>query len=709
MKRLALVLLLASSLSSAQLQKISVPGGIRMWPSPALGRIPYVCDGTTGSFCTSASFAYDGADLYVAGRVGIGAAAVTGTKLYLSGSGTNANIRFYAPDGDAVAFQFGGTNGYAVGRSPAGLFTVNRDVPFGTFNRHLFLIDGSDSSITSAELRSTSNSTLFISGTAGGYQTLQFGATNGYAIGKDSSDVLFLNRDAPIGTQALRIFSADSAGSFGLGTIVFVYRTTNGGSNVASRFYVAATTGADRFTIDNDESSSTASGTRLGFNVSNTSGNVVRYAAISCAATSRTAGSEAGYCSILAQSGGSAASEIGRFDGTGLKLPGLTANRPVVTDGNSYLTTGTAIGGVAADPALIHNRLTLTSGTPVTSADVTAATTVYSTPYKGGQIALYYSSTWTVYSNAEKSINLTDTQTCSTTNTSTSVTGCTSTTQLARGMAVSGTGIPGGATVSAITSSTAFTLSAAATATGSPSLTFKVPASTPFDVFAVATSTSAWRLQLHLWSSGTARAVGVTYANAQDGVLMNDTVISSGDDNSIAAKTGRYLGTGCTTSTAGQIEDSATKRLLWNYYERERRIMLRTESTASWTYTTANTFRQARASTSNQLEVVVGQAEEVIDLFLSTRGTHTANPASCILGIGRDSRTTTLTGTLSTYSVYWSNTIHAIATVSDLPAIGYHYYAWLEGSPEAGTQTYYSAGTAGGITVLGGMKGTWRS
>jgi hypothetical protein len=46
-------------------------------------------------------------------------------------------------------------------------------------------------------------------------------------------------------------------------------------------------------------------------------------------------------------------------------------------------------------------RLTLTSGTPVTVTDVTAATTVYFTPYNGSKIALYDGVAWAVYVFAE--------------------------------------------------------------------------------------------------------------------------------------------------------------------------------------------------------------------------------------------------------------------------------------------------------------------
>lgn len=59
----------------------------------------------------------------------------------------------------------------------------------------------------------------------------------------------------------------------------------------------------------------------------------------------------------------------------------------------------------AADIGLCEFRPTLTSGLPVTTADVTAATTLYVTPYGGNRIALYDgSATWTVYSSAEMSI-----------------------------------------------------------------------------------------------------------------------------------------------------------------------------------------------------------------------------------------------------------------------------------------------------------------
>jgi hypothetical protein len=53
-----------------------------------------------------------------------------------------------------------------------------------------------------------------------------------------------------------------------------------------------------------------------------------------------------------------------------------------------------------------QGRLTLTTGVPVTTANVTAAATVYFTPYKGNHIALYSSSAWRLLTFTELSISL---------------------------------------------------------------------------------------------------------------------------------------------------------------------------------------------------------------------------------------------------------------------------------------------------------------
>jgi len=53
-----------------------------------------------------------------------------------------------------------------------------------------------------------------------------------------------------------------------------------------------------------------------------------------------------------------------------------------------------------------NGRLTLTSGVPVTTSDVTAATTVYFTPYLGDHIALWNGEAWIFHQFEELSLSL---------------------------------------------------------------------------------------------------------------------------------------------------------------------------------------------------------------------------------------------------------------------------------------------------------------
>lgn len=84
------------------------------------------------------------------------------------------------------------------------------------------------------------------------------------------------------------------------------------------------------------------------------------------------------------------------------------------TDGKLYFKndagtetelTNVGAGGTTWN-AVCNGRLTLTTGVPVTTSDVTAATTLYFTPYGGNQIGTYSGSAWTVSTFTEKSITL---------------------------------------------------------------------------------------------------------------------------------------------------------------------------------------------------------------------------------------------------------------------------------------------------------------
>ena len=60
-----------------------------------------------------------------------------------------------------------------------------------------------------------------------------------------------------------------------------------------------------------------------------------------------------------------------------------------------------------ADYSQAGGRLTLTTGTPVTTADVTSAGTLYYTPYLHNRLALYSSGAWAECTFSERSLSLT--------------------------------------------------------------------------------------------------------------------------------------------------------------------------------------------------------------------------------------------------------------------------------------------------------------
>jgi hypothetical protein len=84
-----------------------------------------------------------------------------------------------------------------------------------------------------------------------------------------------------------------------------------------------------------------------------------------------------------------------------------------VYDGAQYQLVASAITPVVPVVEVDYvcqGRLTLTSGTPVTTADVTAAETAYFTPYKGDRIDLYDTGAaeWVRYNFTEIAINIPD-------------------------------------------------------------------------------------------------------------------------------------------------------------------------------------------------------------------------------------------------------------------------------------------------------------
>jgi hypothetical protein len=264
---------------------------------------------------------------------------------------------------------------------------------------------------------------------------------------------------------------------------------------------------------------------------------------------------------------------------------------------------------------ICDGRLTLTSGTPVTTADVTAATTLYWALYKGNQISLYNGTRWQHFTVAQLSI-----------------------------------AVPAVATQM-------------------------------YDVF-VDYNAGTPALSLTAWTNDTTRATALT---TQDGVLVLTGTLGK-----------RYVGS-VRTVASGQLNDSAALRHVWNYYHRVARLCRVLEATDSWSYSTS-TRRQANGSTANQLAVVIGVAEVMVNAHVAVTAVASADLAAYV-SIGRDSTTTPHTGcTGIQQTILTANFTRLTADLLDYPPVGYHIYTWLELGPGAGTVTWY--GDNGGASNL---------
>lgn len=388
-------------------------------------------------------------------------------------------------------------------------------------------------------------------------------------------------------------------------------------------------------------------------------------------------------------------------------LNGLSAADPAFSDalvvnksGTNNTETVQRLGGFLR-PSTWELRLTFTSGAPVTTGDVvtSAAQIVYATPLvTGNRGCLFDGTRWLEYTLAEMSLPLQQSLSGTTVNASTTLTLASgANAQLVRGMTVGGPGILAGTTISAIPTATTVTLSAAATLGATNTITFKLPANTNYDVFALDNSGSPTLRLGNAWSGDTTRADAL---GTQDNVQVNNAAVNSGDVNSIGAKLGRYLGT-LRTVLDGQGEDSMARRLCWNQYHRRVRSMKVVETTSSYNYSTASWRRTNGNASSNFIEVVIGLSEdEVVATARSITGSTAAANVATGVGIDQDGTNAAYTfGAVVSAGGFANHT----AEYRGFPGVGYHQLRWLEIAYVSGTQTWYGSGFAaqfsGGLTA----------
>ena len=283
-----------------------------------------------------------------------------------------------------------------------------------------------------------------------------------------------------------------------------------------------------------------------------------------------------------------------------------------------------------------EGRLTLTSATPVMTASVTAATTVYYTPYVGNLMPIYDGTNVIPNSLAEVSVVL-----------------------------------------------------------GSNWTT-----NSNWDVFIASDSGTLRACTGPAWTSSTARGTGAgtTELERVNGLVLNKVSLTCRYNNTttftVAADRGTYVGS-FRTAAAGQVNyifgavaanGTAADFGIWNMYNRVRVATMVGDNTDTWTYGSANTWRAANGSSTIRVSAIRGFDEDGIE---ATYQGFAASGAGAIAasGVGLDS-TTGFSG--STF--FTSQTAFGLALpakYSGLMGLGYHYVSAIEYNSTATASSWY--------------------
>lgn len=294
-------------------------------------------------------------------------------------------------------------------------------------------------------------------------------------------------------------------------------------------------------------------------------------------------------------------------------------------------------------PSICQGRLTLVSGTAVPASDQSNKTTVFWTPYKGQNAALYDGTRWKMYSVAEVSRAL--------------------------------------GTLTASKAYDCFLWDNAGTVTLDFSTAW-TSATARNDALTAQDGVQVNNASITAPSGNTIAAKAGRYV----GTFFTSSTTQTQDK-----------GGGVTTQLGAQ-------RFLWNYYNRVPRHVAVFDSTATWTYVNPNgTWRQANATAGNKVEVVRGFDEDLVDLYGACGITINSSASDVAMGVGIDS-TTVNSAQIATGAGAVALNGGASCRYIGLPGQGYHALNWLEtAGSAANTFTFY--GTDGTTFIQIGLAG----
>jgi hypothetical protein len=307
--------------------------------------------------------------------------------------------------------------------------------------------------------------------------------------------------------------------------------------------------------------------------------------------------------------------------------------------------------GVGLSGAGFGGRLTLTSGTAITTSDVAGATSIYYTPSSGVKVPIYDGSLVTQTTFSELTLAL---------DSDSGHTGYHQSTK-------------------------------------------------QFDLFVINDSSTIRLGSGPAWSSDTARGTGAGTTELQftNGFWSNANTAtirfgsSSGNTVSVAAGRATYVGS-FRASANGQVTDSAGFRFLFNAYNTAWRSLYVTDAGVSWNYSTAS-FQQVNANSANLVQVFAGLAGGYAQIRALSAASGSAADQSVSSGVGVNSLTVNSADTEFVLTGGPSFTATR-ATLDTYLLLGINSYVWLERGNGAGTQTFY--GTNGGAQIwASGLRG----
>lgn len=330
----------------------------------------------------------------------------------------------------------------------------------------------------------------------------------------------------------------------------------------------------------------------------------------------------------------------------------LAGNNPGVqqnVDGSTSLTIGAGVGcrvgtdgtnwftaGIPSTALIMpQGYLTLTSGTPILTADTTN-TVLYYTPFKGAWTAVHNGSSLVPFNFSEMQLTLTTSQAAS---------------NIYDVFIANNNGTPVIGTGPSWSAGTSGSITAGSCARGTG-----------------AGGTSLTRLN------------GVWVNNVQISLIWNT---GSGNTTiTVPANQGVYLGSIYVDGSAGQVTCHRTigqsrKWGIYNAYNRVPVVLQVADPTANWS--TGVSFRNSNGSSANAFTVLDGLSEELVDASFSQRIQPQSGTQLGQIAIARNSSAGTIACSASLID---GNTVQSAVTVTTsqafLPAIGINNYCSME-------------------------------